>query len=120
MSKERAKGTRWASAIVAYLREQGWPYAELRNLSGAKDRGDIAGVIGVCIEAKNRNGLALAEWLDEATLERDNAEAAVGVVWFHRVKRASPAHGYVLMDGATFVELLRDAGYGNARAGTST
>lgn len=111
MSKERAKGTRWASAIVTYLKEQGWPYAELRNLSGAKDRGDIAGVIGVCIEAKNQNRQSLAEWLDEATVERDNDNAAVGVVWFHRVRKASPADGYVLMDGATLVQLLKEAGY---------
>ena len=36
MSAARSKGTRWASAIVDYLKAQGWPHAELRNLSGAK------------------------------------------------------------------------------------
>lgn len=115
MSKERAKGTRWASAIVTYLQDSGWPYAELRNLSGAKDKGDIAGVIGVCIEAKNQNRVTLAEWLDEAKAEKANATADVGAVWFHRRGYASPRDGYVLMDGQQFVDLLRDAGYGDPR-----
>ncbi len=117
MSAAKAKGTRWASAIVDYLRAQGWPHAELRNLSGAKDRGDIAGVIGVCIEAKNQARHSLTEWLDEARVEKANAGAAVGVVWFHRRGRASAGDGFVLMSGHQFVELLRDAGYGELRTG---
>ena len=116
MSRERDKGTRWASTIVDYLRAQGWPHAELRNLSGAKDRGDIAGVIGVCIEAKNQERHSLAAWLTEATIEKANAGAAVGVVWFHRRGKASAGDGYVLMSGDQFVDLLRDAGYGDVRA----
>lgn len=113
MSKERAKGTRWATRIVDFLRATGWPHAELRNLSGAKDRGDIAGVIGVCIEAKDQQRHSIAEWLDEAATERENAGADVGVVWFHRRGKSSPGDGFVLMDGRQFVSLLWAAGYGD-------
>ena len=111
MSAERAKGTRWASRIVNFLRVSGWPHAELRNLSGAKDRGDIAGVIGVCIEAKNQARHSMAEWLDEANTEAANAHAPFGVVWAHRRGKGSPGDGYVVMDGHTFVKLLHEAGY---------
>ena len=116
MSAAKRKGTAWESAVVDYLRAQGWPHAELRNLSGAKDRGDIAGVIGVCIEAKNQARHSLAEWLDEARVEKANAGAAVGVVWFHRRGKSSAGDGFVLMSGHQFVEMLRDAGYGEVRA----
>lgn len=49
MSKSKAKGTAAESAVVKYLREQGWPSAERRALNGASDRGDIAGVVGTVI-----------------------------------------------------------------------
>jgi hypothetical protein len=109
-SKQR--GTRWESRIVDYLREHGWPHAERRTLNGNKDRGDISGLIGVVIEAKDQARHSLAEWLDEAQQERANANADIGVVWAHRRGKASPAHGYVLMTGEDFTRLLKSAGYG--------
>lgn len=110
-NKSGEKGTRWASELVRYLKTVGVPYAERRSLSGARDRGDISGIPGVVIEAKSVARHALAEWLEEARVERDNDKAAVGFVWFKRRGKASAADGYVLMDGATVVQLLRDAGY---------
>lgn len=111
MSAQRRKGTSWESAIVAYLAENGWPYAERRALAGARDRGDIAGVPGVVIEAKNAARLDLAGWLAEAAAERANDGARYGVVWAKRRGKASAGDGYVVMDGATFVALLA-AAYG--------
>ena len=115
MTRNRASakkaGTSWESAIVAALVRAGWPYAERRRLSGAADKGDIAGVPGVCIEAKNTNRLELAAALDEATTERDNAAAVYGVAWIKRKGRASAEDGYVVMDGAQFLSLLKEAGY---------
>jgi hypothetical protein len=112
MSRSRARGTAWETAIVGYLQTRGWLYAERRALRGAHDRGDIAGIVGVCIEAKNAKQINLAAWLDEATREASNDHANLGVAWFKRRGRLSPADGYVLMDGATFTRLLTDAGYG--------
>lgn len=111
MTRSRVKGTRWESAIVAYLQAVGVPYAERRALAGATDRGDIAGIPGVVIEGKCAARVELAEWLDEAEAERVNAGAAVGVVWFKRRGKASAGDGFVLLSGATLVQLLRDAGY---------
>lgn len=111
MSRSKAKGTRWETAIVDYLRGIGWVHAERRALHGSADRGDIAGLAGVVIEAKNQERHSLAEWVDEAVAEGDNARADVAVVWAHRRGKASPADGYVVMTGTQFVSLLIDAGY---------
>jgi hypothetical protein len=111
-NRSKAKGTAWESAIVAWLREQGWLHTERRALAGNVDRGDIAGIPGVVIEAKNAKTINLAGWLDEARAERDNDNADLGVVWFKRRGKSSPRDGYVLMDGDTFAWLLKSAGYG--------
>lgn len=112
MSAAKAKGTRWESAIVAYLADHGFPHAERRTLTGTNDRGDINAAPGLVIEAKNQARHSWAEWVDEATQEAINAGAAIGLVWAHRRGKASPGDGYVVMDGATATRLLRMAGYG--------
>jgi hypothetical protein len=115
VSAGKRKGTAWESAVVAFLAERGFPYAERRALAGAADKGDVTGIPGVVIECKSQNRQSLAEWLDEADVERDNAGARVGVVWFKRRGFTSPGRGYVLMDGATFTDLLRMAGWGDEK-----
>lgn len=111
MSANKAKGTRWESAIVAYLAERGWPHAERRALHGTQDKGDVVGLPGVVIEAKSQARHSLAEWLDEAETERGNAGARIGCVWFKRRGKTSPGAGYVLVNGDTFAYLLKEAGY---------
>lgn len=111
MSASKARGTRWESAIVDYLRANGVPHAERRALGGASDRGDIAGIPGVVVEAKNAKATALAAWIDEAETERRNDLADLAVVWHHRRGKGSPADAYVTMTGATLVLLLAAAGY---------
>lgn len=108
-SRNKAKGSAWERAIVEHLRTAGWPYAERRIAGAAKDRGDIAGVVGVVIEAKNKARMALAEWVDEAELEQGHDGAWLGVVWHKRVGKASAADGYVTMTGAQFTALLARA-----------
>ena len=111
MSKSKARGTAWESAIVGYLRGTGAPHAERRAASGANDRGDIAGIPGLVCEAKAAARMELAAWLDEAEVERRNDGAALAVVWVKRRGKASPADAYVVMTGAALVHLLAEAGY---------
>jgi len=112
MTRSRASakkaGTSWESAIVNVLIDNGWPHAERRRLSGAYDKGDIAGVPGIVIEAKNTNQLKVAAAVDEANVEALNARAPVGVAWFKRLGKPSPLDGYVLMSGDTFLRLIED------------
>jgi len=109
VSAQRDKGTRWESAVVALLQAAGWPHAERRALAGTRDRGDIAGVPGLVVEAKNAARLDLAGWLAEAQQERANDGAEYGVVWVKRKGKAAAKDGYVVMDGETFVRLLAAA-----------
>lgn len=105
------KGSAWEARIVAYLRQHGAPHAERRVMGGTSDRGDVAGIPGWVIEAKNTAAQSLAAWVDEAELERANDRAQFAVVWHHRRGKASPGDGYVTMTGATLVRLLAAAGY---------
>jgi hypothetical protein len=111
MSRSRAAGTRWETAIVTALREHGWLHAERRAMNGNHDRGDITGIPGLVIEAKNVRRVELAQWVDEALAERANDGADVAVVWVKRRGRTSAADAFVVMDGDTFMRLLTQAGY---------
>jgi hypothetical protein len=108
-NRNKTKGSAWERAIVDALRAAGWPHAERRLAGAALDRGDIAGIVGIVIEAKNTARLDLAGWIDEAETERANDNAWLGVVWHKRRGRAAAADGYVTMTGAAFLELLADA-----------
>jgi hypothetical protein len=107
VSRSKAKGTAWESAIVAYLNGAGFP-VERRTQAGAHDKGDVAG-LPLVIEAKNCRATELAAWVDEAQTEARNAGVPVGVVWHHRRGKASPADGFVTMRGEDFLILLAGA-----------
>lgn len=120
MSRSRASakaaGTRAESAIAAYLRENGFPYAERRAKTGAKDQGDIAGLLGGVIEVKDCAKLDLAGWLGEALDEQANANAWWSAVWHKRRGHAKPDGWYVTMRGDVFLALLQRVYGGDAGA----
>jgi Holliday junction resolvase len=60
VSASRAKGTRFETAICAYLNAEGFPAIERRALAGSADKGDIAG-LPVAVEAKNVKAIRLAD-----------------------------------------------------------
>lgn len=112
MSAARKKGTAWESQIVAYLREHGCPHAERHPPHGAHDVGDIAGLPGIVIEAKNCRQADWASWVNEAEREAKNAGPGThGVLWTKRRGKSSPADGYVVMTGRQWLDLLRAAGH---------
>ena len=111
VNRSKIKGTMWESTLRDYLQRSGWPTVERLPLGGANDRGDLAGIPDVVIEAKAEAGWDhLGVAIAEAERERVNARAALGVVWRKRIGSTSAANGYVVMTGATFVDLLRRAG----------
>jgi hypothetical protein len=112
VSARKRKGTAWETACVGFLHEHGFPWADRIPLSGAKDRCDVTiGPGGPVIEAKNLKQDEWAKGLDEANKGAANARAPFGVLWAHRRGKGSPGEGFVVMDGATFVQLLHEAGY---------
>ena len=82
-----------------------------RVKTGAKDRGDIAGVRipggRVVIECKNVATLALPAWLREAEVERGNDDAVVGVVMHKKRGTTDPAEQYVTMTAEMFARLIQ-------------
>lgn len=112
MNRSKTKGTSAETAIVGFLRDNGFPHTERRALAGNSDRGDIAGIPGVVIESKNCAKQELAAWLDEAKVEQSNDRADLGVVWHKRRGKGSPGDWFVTMSGAQFADILRQLGYG--------
>jgi Holliday junction resolvase len=110
-NRSKQKGTAAETAVVRFLQDSGWPHAERRTLSGAHDKGDISGVVGVSIEVKDHKTISLSEFLSEALVEKENAGAKVGFAWIKKRMTTNPGNWYVLMDGYQVVELLKDAGY---------
>lgn len=108
MSASKRKGTAAETAIVNYLRSIGFTQAERRALNGTQDRGDIAGIPTVVIEAKNCARQELASWVNEAERERDNDNASLGVVWHKRRGKGHPGEWFVTMSGQQFAHLLRE------------
>lgn len=106
MSASKAKGTAAETAVVNFLKDQGYSHVERRALHGTNDRGDIAGIPGLVIEVKNCKAMSLAAWIDEAETERENDGASCAVVFHKRVGRGNPADWYVSMSGEDFVEFL--------------
>jgi hypothetical protein len=65
----KTAGTRAETAIANHLRDAGFIHAERRARTGAKDTGDISGLIGGVIEVKDCATTNLAGWLAEAGLD---------------------------------------------------
>lgn len=110
MSRARQKGTAAETAIVNYLRSRGFPFVERRAGNGIRDRGDIAGLPGVVIEAKACVKTDLAGWVAQAKQEAANAGVTRWAVWFKRKGTTNPANWYVVMDGETYTRYLTQVG----------
>jgi Holliday junction resolvase len=95
VSKSRAKGTRFESEVVEYLKAHGFPHAERRAMHGTMDKGDIAGVAGVVIECKAEQSITLSEYMDEVADEVLNAGARCGVAVVKR-RRRGVSEAYVI------------------------
>jgi hypothetical protein len=107
----KAKGTAAETAVVAYLQRRGWPHAERRALSGSQDRGDVAGIAGVCLEVKSHRTHDLAGWMRELEAEQRNAGAVVGAVVAKKRGTTDPAEWYAVLTVRQLCDLLGAAGY---------
>ena len=79
MSAEKRKGDAFERDVVRVFNDHGFPYAERAlGLGRHDDRGDVAGVPGFLIDAKNCARLELAVWIDEAINEAQRTPSAHG------------------------------------------
>ena len=108
----KAKGRFWENKIVECLVSAGWLFSERRRLAGIADKGDIAGIPHVVIEAKSAKTYSLPAWMKETRIERDNAKADIGALWIKANGHTSALEGMVLLPPEDFLFLLKKAGYG--------
>lgn len=106
------KGTLAETAIVRYLRANGFSGAERRALAGAFDLGDITGCGPIVFESKAyKSGASdgqVAKWLAETDLERQNADADYGLLVMKRPGIAGSRAGewWAVLPAWQFVSLI--------------
>ena len=108
MSKSKQKGTAAETAVVKYLKENGFTQVERRALQGSLDKGDISGIEGLVIEVKDHKKMILSEWMKELEVEIDNANAKSGVVIHKRRGKGDVGEWYASMPVHNWVELLKE------------
>jgi len=108
---QKTKGSKAERDVVKYLQECGYKYAERRIAGDSNDRGDIAGVNGVCFEVKDQKTMKLSEWIEELKVEIVNSKADTGAVVHKRRGKTDVGEWYASMPVSVWIELLRKAGY---------
>lgn len=111
MSKAKQKGTSAETAVVNWLKSEGWIYAERRALHGNLDKGDINMGAPVVIEVKNCKTITLSEWLKELKTEMDNADVRVGAVIAKKRGTTDVNDWYAIMPASVLALLLKEAAY---------
>ncbi|MGV0336233.1 hypothetical protein [Corynebacterium kroppenstedtii] len=114
MKSAKQAGRSFETAIATYLaQELESDFIERRRLTGANDRGDIAGVRDargqrLVIECKNYGGrITPGSWVEEAHIEMGNDSAVAGIVVAKRRGTTNPGAQYVLMTVNDLVALIR-------------
>ena len=111
--RPRAIGTAAESALVAWLKTDGWPDADRIPLSGNRDRGDVVVcrsplVVVECkagATAEAASGNLIRDWLAQTGTERANAGAVLAALVVRRYRR--PVRDWdVWMDAASWLHLL--------------
>lgn len=111
MSKSKQKGTAAETAVVRYLQEHGFPYAERRALHGNLDKGDITGCGPIVFEVKDHAKITIPAWLKELEEEVTNAKAEAGAVVAKKRGTLKVGEWYAIMPVSALIKLLKEAGY---------
>lgn len=104
MSRSRAKGTAWESDLRAYMKANGHPYCERMALGGIRDSGDLTGVPGWLIEAKNVRAIELGAFM--TTAERKAKRLGVDPVLLIKRRSHSVARGYAVVPIEVWARLV--------------
>lgn len=120
----KTAGTRFESAVCAFLTARTPINAERRAKHGRADQGDVSGVsigpLSVVVECKDYGGrLELPQWVHEAEVERENARADIGLVVAKRrgCGEAQMGHQWVVMTLDTLAAIISGT-FGDRRAET--
>jgi hypothetical protein len=97
----KAAGSSMERMVADYFRDNGFPFADRRVKTGAKDTGDVGGVHvhdrRLAIEVKNTAKISLGTWAAEAETERINDQALAGIVVHKRHGKGKAEDQWVTM-----------------------
>lgn len=109
------KGTAAETAVVRWLRNNGYPTAERRALTGNQDQGDILAGPGLIFEVKSRKGGAgygqpgpaeLSAWMGQAAAEKHHARADLCPLIVKRVGTSDVGRWFAYVTSAEMAFLL--------------
>ena len=112
MSKQdysKSKGRDAENAVVEWLKANGFPAAERRRLSGAFDKGDIAGVHNLTVEVKAEKAITLSGYMTELRNEVDNTGDEYGVAIVKKRGTLEVDQWYAVMPAEWFLALFKAA-----------
>lgn len=98
------KGPLAEKQVVEYLQAHGFPNAERRVMGGKNDKGDVAGVPWT-LEIKNRTLDQLADAMNEARRESENA-GTTRYAFIKKRRGKSIDHAYCVMPLWLLAELM--------------
>ena len=105
----RDKGARAERAVVAHLRQNGYPDARRYLAGDGRQPGDIDAVPGVSIEVKNASTYTISAWLRQAIDEAGPDRLPVVMMHPKGVALDDVANWWVVMRVSDFLPLVRDA-----------
>jgi Holliday junction resolvase len=107
-SKNKAKGSQYERDIVKALNDAGFPKVERMYGAGRQDdRGDIRGLEGWTIEAKNHAKIDLPTFLAELKVEMANAKTRFGACLIKK-RGKGVSESYVVIPYDVLLLLLKE------------
>ena len=112
VNKPKNIGTAAETAVMKYLRLNGFPNAERRALRGTYDAGDITGCDRLCFEVKAGEAAFTADdrtiniWMEQTEKETDYAKAHYGILVVRRRGKGSPGDWWAYMQSTEFASLI--------------
>lgn len=103
---QKAKGSQWERDVVAYMRAAGYDMERRFGAGQHNDKGDLVGDPGFVYECKNHKTYQISTWLEEASVERENAGATFGFVIAKR-PRKSTGEAVVMMTLDQYIQLRK-------------
>lgn len=105
-NRAKAKGSKAEKAVSDYLLAQGFTIAARIPAGHALDVGDLLlpADVPATVDVKDHATPRLAEWVDRAAEQADNARRPAGFVWHKRRGFTSPAEWYVTTSGRMFTD----------------
>jgi len=108
------RGYRSQKVLAMYLAEHGFPYAE--SAGAGRSGTDITGTIGIDWEVKARKDFSPGATIKQLKDRHNGKDLPVAVLRLNGQGEASVGEWVTLLRVEDFVQLLREAGYGEQDA----